>query len=70
MIIRNITSVLPTKNTSGKIVSKVSNSWELNVPYLATLGCAVIIIGHPSVKLQQISGVVLNLLCCPKHSNT
>jgi hypothetical protein len=50
MIVRNITSV-PTKNTGGKIISKVSNSWELNVSYLAALGCAVIIIGHPSVEL-------------------
>jgi hypothetical protein len=70
MIVRNITSVLPTKKTSGKIVSKVYNSWELNVSYLATLGYAVIIIGYPSVKLQQISGSVLNLLCYPKHGNT
>jgi hypothetical protein len=42
MIVRNIASVLSTKNTSGKIISKVSNSWELNISYLATLGCAVI----------------------------
>jgi hypothetical protein len=70
MIVRDITSVLPTNNTSGKIVSKVSNSWELNISYLATLGYAVIIVGYPSVKLQQISGLVLNLLCCPKHGNT
>jgi hypothetical protein len=41
----------------------------LNVPYLATLGCAVIIIGYPSVKLQQISWPVLNLLCWPEHGN-
>ena len=50
MIMRNVTSVLPTKNTRSKIVSKISNSRELNVPYLAALGCAVIIIGHPTVK--------------------
>jgi hypothetical protein len=37
MIIGDIASVPSTKNTSGKIVSKISNSWELNVPYLATL---------------------------------
>jgi nitrogen fixation protein len=50
MIVRNIASVLSTKNTSGKI-SKVSNGWELNISYLAMLGCAVIIIGHSSVDL-------------------
>jgi hypothetical protein len=51
MIVRNTASVLSTKNTSDKIISKVSNSWELNISYLAMLGCAVIIIGHPSVEL-------------------
>ena len=66
MIIRNITSVLPTKNTSSKIVSKISNGGELNVPYLAMLGYAVIVISHPSVEFQQISGAVSNLLRCPR----
>jgi hypothetical protein len=51
MIVRNIASVLSTNNTSGKIVSKVSNSWELNISYLSTLGCAIVIIGHSSVEL-------------------
>jgi hypothetical protein len=41
MIVRNIASVTPTKDTSCKIVSKVSNSWELNVSYLATWWCGV-----------------------------
>jgi hypothetical protein len=38
MMIRNISNVLPTKNTSSKIISKISNGWELNIPYLAMLG--------------------------------
>ena len=68
MIIRNITSVLPTKNASGKIISKISKSWELNVPYLPALSCAVIVICHTSVELQQISGSTLDLLHCPSHA--
>jgi hypothetical protein len=42
----------------------------LNVSYLSTLCYAVIIISYSSVELQQISGSVLNLLCCPKHGDT
>jgi hypothetical protein len=41
MIVGDIASVPSTKYTSGKIVSKISNSWELNVSYLATLRGAV-----------------------------
>jgi hypothetical protein len=70
MIIRDIASVPSTKNTSGKIVSKISNSWELNVSYLATLGYAVIIISYSSAELQQISGLLQHLLGRPKHGNT
>jgi hypothetical protein len=70
MIARDIASVPSTKNTNGKIVSKISNSWELNVSYLAMLCYAVIIISYSSVELQQISGLLQNLLGCPKHRNT
>jgi hypothetical protein len=70
MIVRNIASVPPTKNASGKIVSKISNSWELNVSYLAKLCYAVIIISYSSVELQQISGLLQHLLGCPKLGNT
>ena len=66
---RNITSVFPTKNTSSKIVSEIMNGWELNVPYLALLGYAVIIISHRSVEFQQISGAIFNIICCPRWSN-
>ena len=59
---RDITSVLPTKNTRSKIVSKISNSGELDVPYLVALGSAVIVIGHPAVKFQQLAGTPLNFL--------
>jgi hypothetical protein len=58
MVVGDIASVPSTKNTSGKIVSKISNSWELNVSYLATLCCAVIIVSHSTVELQQISGLL------------
>ena len=60
MIMRDITSVLPTKNTRSKVVNKISNSGELDVPYLAALCCAVIIIGHPAIKFQQLRGTPLN----------
>jgi hypothetical protein len=58
MIVEDIASVSSTKYTSGKIVSKISNSWELNVSYLATLCGAVIIVGYSSVEFQQISGLM------------
>jgi hypothetical protein len=70
MIVGDISGIFSTKYTSCKIVSKISNSWELNVSYLATLCGAVIIIGHSSVKLQQISGVILYPLGRSKHGNT
>src|SRR3954462_1318441 len=68
MIVGNVASVLPTKNTSGNIISKVPDSWELNISYLSPLGSTVIIIGYPAVELQQISGLSWNLL--HRHSCT
>jgi hypothetical protein len=52
MIVGDIASVSSTKYTSGKIVSKISNIWELKISYLATLCGVVIIVGYPSVELH------------------
>ena len=70
MIIRDITCIIPTKNASSKIISKVSKSWELDVSYLPALSYAVIIICNTSIELQQISGLTLDLLHCPRHAYT
>src|SRR5215216_5032443 len=70
MIVGDITSVIPTQNTSGKIICKVSKIGELDISYLSVLRHAVIIIGHTSVKLQQISGSPLNFLHGPRHTHT
>ena len=63
---RNIPSVFPTQDTSSKIINEITNSWELNVPYLAPLGYAVIIVAYRLVELQQISWAILNLLRRPR----
>src|SRR5215216_2697500 len=70
MIFGDITCVLPTQYASSKIICKVSKSRELDISYLYALCHAVIIIGHPSVKLQQISGSPLNFLHGPCHAYT
>ena len=54
MVARNIASVLPTKNASSNVIGKILNGGELDVSYLATLNGATIIIGDPSIELQQI----------------
>ncbi|KAK1664546.1 hypothetical protein QYE76_052705, partial [Lolium multiflorum] len=57
------------RNTENAIVPPkigplLDRRGELNVSYLPSLDGAAIILGDPSVELQQVPGVVINPPCC------